>query len=61
MVHLQLGRTDDPFGVEQQIGLKVLLNAHSTAVMTKLGKVVGNTMTNVSPTNLKLTGRELRD
>jgi hypothetical protein len=33
------------------------LNAHSTAVMAKLGKVVGNTMTNVSPTNLKLIGR----
>ena len=57
VVYLQLGQTNDPFGVEQQIGLKVLLNAHSTAVMTKLGKVVGNTMTNVSPTNLKLIGR----
>jgi hypothetical protein len=36
---------------------KMLLNAHSTAVMAKLGKVVGNTMTNVSPSNLKLIGR----
>jgi N-acetylmuramic acid 6-phosphate etherase len=35
----------------------MLLNAHSTAVMAKLGKVVGNTMTSVSPTNLKLIGR----
>jgi hypothetical protein len=35
----------------------MLLNAHSTAVMAKLGKVVGNTMTNVSPSNLKLIGR----
>jgi N-acetylmuramic acid 6-phosphate etherase len=26
-------------------------------VMAKLGKVVGNTMTNVSPSNLKLIGR----
>jgi N-acetylmuramic acid 6-phosphate etherase len=34
-----------------------LLNAHSTAVMAKLGRVVGNTMTNVSPSNLKLIGR----
>ena len=35
----------------------MVLNAHSTAVMAKLGKVVGNTMTNVSPSNLKLVGR----
>ncbi|MCU0244858.1 MAG: hypothetical protein MUE80_09120, partial [Acidobacteria bacterium] len=41
----------------QQMAAKMLLNAHSTAVMAKLGKVVGNTMTNVSPSNLKLVGR----
>ena len=39
------------------MALKMILNAHSTAVMAKLGKVVGNTMTNVSPSNLKLIGR----
>ena len=32
------------------------LNSHSTAVMAKLGRVVGNTMTNVRPGNLKLIG-----
>jgi N-acetylmuramic acid 6-phosphate etherase len=47
----------DPFGLKQQIAAKMLLNAHSTAVMAKLGKVVGNTMTSVSPSNLKLIGR----
>jgi len=47
----------DPFGLKGQIAAKMLLNAHSTAVMAKLGKVVGNTMTNVSPSNLKLIGR----
>jgi N-acetylmuramic acid 6-phosphate etherase len=47
----------DPLGLDQQIALKILLNAHSTAVMTRLGKVIGNTMTNVSPSNLKLIGR----
>ncbi len=47
----------DPFGIKQQMAAKMLLNAHSTAVMAKLGKVVGNTMTNVSPSNLKLVGR----
>jgi N-acetylmuramic acid 6-phosphate etherase len=48
---------NDPFGIRAQIVLKMMLNAHSTAVMAKLGKVVGNTMTNVSPSNLKLIGR----
>jgi N-acetylmuramic acid 6-phosphate (MurNAc-6-P) etherase len=47
----------DPFGIRQQMAAKMLLNAHSTAVMSKLDKVVGNTMTNVSPSNLKLIGR----
>jgi N-acetylmuramic acid 6-phosphate etherase len=47
----------DPLGLDQQVALKILLNAHSTAVMTRLGKVIGNTMTNVSPSNLKLIGR----
>jgi N-acetylmuramic acid 6-phosphate (MurNAc-6-P) etherase len=37
--------------------LKILLNAHSTAVMARMGRIVGNTMTNVNPSNLKLIGR----
>ncbi len=49
--------TGDAFGIRQQMAAKMLLNAHSTAVMAKLGKVIGNTMTNVSPSNLKLIGR----
>jgi N-acetylmuramic acid 6-phosphate (MurNAc-6-P) etherase len=56
-ISLRLSDENDPFGVGQQVGLKMLLNAHSTAVMTRLGKVIGNTMTNVSPSNLKLIGR----
>lgn len=56
-VQIEIKSQDDPFGLRQQIGLKIVLNAHSTAVMTRLGRVVGNTMTNVSPSNLKLIGR----
>ncbi len=56
-VALRLSDENDPFGVNQQVGLKMLLNAHSTAVMARLGKVIGNTMTSVSPSNLKLIGR----
>lgn len=40
-----------------QIAAKIILNAHSTGIMTKLGLVVGNTMTSVRPGNLKLIGR----
>ncbi len=57
LIHLKISAQNDPFNVDQQIALKILLNAHSTAVMARLGKVIGNTMTNVSPSNLKLIGR----
>jgi N-acetylmuramic acid 6-phosphate etherase len=57
VVRLEVAGHNDPFGLDAQIALKMALNAHSTAVMAKLGKVVGNTMTGVSPTNLKLIGR----
>lgn len=56
-IPLAISGVNDPFGLRQQIGLKMLLNAHSTAVMTRLGRTIGNTMTNVSPSNLKLIGR----
>jgi N-acetylmuramic acid 6-phosphate etherase len=56
-IQLPLDTSQDPLKIRQNIGLKMLLNAHSTAVMAKLGRVVGNTMTNVNPGNLKLIGR----
>jgi len=57
LVIVNIERKNDPLGLNQQIALKILLNTHSTAVMARLGKVIGNTMTNVSPSNLKLIGR----
>ena len=54
---VNISNENDPLGINQQIALKIILNAHSTAVMARLGKVIGNTMTNVSPSNLKLIGR----
>jgi hypothetical protein len=54
---VRVAAANDPFGLEQQVAAKMMLNAHSTAVMAKLGRVIGNTMTNVSPSNLKLVGR----
>jgi N-acetylmuramic acid 6-phosphate (MurNAc-6-P) etherase len=57
LVIVNIDRKNDPLGINQRIALKILLNAHSTGVMARLGKVIGNTMTNVSPSNLKLIGR----
>lgn len=54
---IKINKKNDPLGLNRQIALKALLNVHSTAVMSRLGKVIGNTMTNVSPSNLKLIGR----
>lgn len=56
-VPLLLDLAGDPLSLRGQIALKMLLNAHSTAIMASLGRVIGNTMTNVSPSNLKLIGR----
>lgn len=57
VVHLALSSTNDPLGINGQTLLKMLLNGQSTAVMARLGRVVGNTMTHVNPSNLKLIGR----
>ncbi len=57
VVRAFLDDTPDPLGVRRQIALKMMLNAHSTGLMAALGRVVANTMTSVSPSNLKLVGR----
>jgi len=57
VLHFQLASQGDPLKLNSQILLKMILNGHSTGVMANLGRVVGNTMTNVHPTNLKLIGR----
>ncbi|MGX9718747.1 hypothetical protein [Stenotrophomonas acidaminiphila] len=54
---LDLPQRHDPLGLDRTLALKMLLNAHSTAVMARLGRTVGNTMTAVQPGNLKLIGR----
>lgn len=48
----------DPLGVH--LVLKMLLNAHSTLVMGRLGRYDGNVMTWVRPTNNKLVDRAVR-
>jgi hypothetical protein len=55
--HIPAAQIGDPMSLKRQVLLKMLLNNHSTAVMARLGRVVGNTMTDVVPSNLKLIGR----
>ncbi len=57
LVTVFVDSTNDPFAVNQQIALKILLNTLSTAVMADLGRVVGNTLTHIRPSNLKFIGR----
>jgi len=49
-----------PFKVAQSLVLKMLLNTLSTEVMVKMGRVKGNYMTYVTPTNMKLIDRATR-
>ena len=44
----------------KRTGLKLLLNALSTCTMVRLGRVMGNTMIWVVPSNLKLIDRATR-
>jgi N-acetylmuramic acid 6-phosphate (MurNAc-6-P) etherase len=57
VIDITMDRAGDPLKLRRQTALKILLNGHSTGVMARMGRVVGNTMTNVNPSNLKLIGR----
>lgn len=56
-VEITLPSFPDPVTLRKQIALKMLLNAHSTGIMAILGRIIGNTMTTLNPSNLKLIGR----
>ncbi|MCK4645585.1 MAG: hypothetical protein KAU46_04980 [Candidatus Aminicenantes bacterium] len=57
VIDIIMDRAGDPLNLRRQTALKILLNGHSTGVMARMGRVVGNSMTNVNPSNLKLIGR----
>jgi len=46
--------------IQRNLCLKVLLNAHSTLMMGRLGRYEGNLMTWVKPSNNKLIDRAIR-
>jgi len=52
--------TDSLLSGVMRVGVKMLLNSHSTCTMVRLGRVMGNTMIWVVPSNLKLIDRATR-
>jgi N-acetylmuramic acid 6-phosphate etherase len=54
---LALDDEDDPMGLNRQIALKIILNAHSTAVMTRMGKVIGNSVLDFDPDDFESVDR----
>lgn len=60
MVRLAVPTTDFLLDGVMRVGLKLLLNALSTCTMVRLGRVMGNTMIWVVPSNLKLIDRATR-
>ena len=59
-VFVPLPETDLLLDGVKRTGLKLLLNALSTCTMVRLGRVMGNTMIWVVPSNLKLIDRATR-
>ncbi len=65
-MQLKIGKTHTQFNVSklhplcEHLFLKLLLNAHSTLVMGRLGRFESNVMTWVRPSNYKLIDRAIR-
>jgi N-acetylmuramic acid 6-phosphate etherase len=59
-VYVPLPETDLLLDGVKRTGLKLLLNALSTCTMVRLGRVMGNTMVWVVPSNMKLIDRATR-
>jgi hypothetical protein len=54
---LTMETSRDPMFINRLIALKIIMNAHSAAVMARSDRVIGNTVTAVDPKNLKSIGR----
>jgi len=60
VAHLPTPPACERLGAVTRVGVKMLLNALSTCIMARLGRVRGNYMIYVAPTNLKLIDRATR-
>lgn len=57
MAILSMDHGGDPLAINRLIALKIILDAHSAAVMARTGRVVGNTVPVVDTTDLKSIDR----
>ena len=57
MAILSLDPAGDPLAINRLIASKILLNAHSAAVMARTGRVIGNTVPVLDPADLKSIGQ----
>jgi N-acetylmuramic acid 6-phosphate etherase len=58
--HFPLLLTDSPVQLWRHLAIKLILNTLSTATMCRMGRVLGNAMVWVSPSNKKLIDRGCR-
>ena len=57
LIVLPMDSKNDPLAINQLITLKIILNAHSSAVMARSGRVIGNTITAFDPSDLSSIDR----
>ncbi len=57
LVVLPMNFKNDPLAINSLTALKIIMNAHSAAIMACSGKIIGNTVTELNPKNLKSIGR----
>lgn len=57
LLTVPIGATEDPLSINQLTALKIILNAHSTAVMARSGRVIGNTLATFDPGDLRSVDR----
>jgi len=60
LFHFSLELPDSPLKLAHRLAVKLILNTISTAIMVRLGRVVGNAMVWLSPSNKKLIDRGSR-
>jgi len=60
VLHVPCEVTDSPLQICRHLAVKLVLNTLSTATMARMGRVLGNAMVWVSPSNKKLVDRGCR-
>lgn len=57
LIILPMESKNDPLAINRLIALKIIMNAHSTAVMARSGRIFGNTLTAIYPNDPRSVDR----